>query len=220
MAIGRFFRLLAEACLFAPDLWEKTARAAAEEAAQDGVALTFAPMLDVARDPRWGSIVEGPARTPGCVADRRGQDAGFQGRDLLRRQRCRHGQAFLRLWRRDRRPRIRLGRHIREKAARNLSAAVLGGRRGGTAAIMPAFIDIAGVPMTANAGLLQGWLSGVVGFEGVMISDYNAVAELLNHGVAADLVEAAALALKAGVDIDMTSGAYARACPRRSIAVS
>ena len=67
--------------------------------------------------------------------------------------------------------------------------------------------------MTANAKLLQGWLRGVVGFEGVVISDYNAVAELLNHGVAADLVEAAALALNAGVDIDMTSGAYVQCLP-------
>ncbi len=67
--------------------------------------------------------------------------------------------------------------------------------------------------MTANAKLLQGWLRGVVGFEGVLISDYNAVAELLNHGVAADLVEAAALALNAGVDIDMTSGAYVQRLP-------
>ena len=83
----------------------------------------------------------------------------------------------------------------------------------GTAAIMPAFIDVAGAPMTANAKLLQGWLRGVVGFEGVLISDYNAVAELLNHGVAADLVEAAALALNAGVDIDMTSGAYVQCLP-------
>ena len=83
----------------------------------------------------------------------------------------------------------------------------------GTAAIMPAFIDVAGAPMTANAKLLQGWLRGVVGFDGVLISDYNAVAELLNHGVAADLVEAAALALNAGVDIDMTSGAYVQCLP-------
>ena len=78
---------------------------------------------------------------------------------------------------------------------------------------MPAFIDVSGAPMTANAKLLQGWLRGVVGFEGVLISDYNAVAELLNHGVAADLVEAAALALNAGVDIDMTSGAYIQCLP-------
>ena len=67
--------------------------------------------------------------------------------------------------------------------------------------------------MTANVKLLQGWLRGVAGFQGVVISDYNAVAELLNHGVAADLVEAAALALNAGVDIDMTSGAYIACLP-------
>ena len=78
---------------------------------------------------------------------------------------------------------------------------------------MPAFIDVSGAPMTANAKLLQGWLRGIVGFDGVLISDYNAVAELLNHGVAADLVEAAALALNAGVDIDMTSGAYIQCLP-------
>jgi beta-glucosidase len=83
----------------------------------------------------------------------------------------------------------------------------------GVAAIMPAFIDVAGMAMTANAKLLQDWLRGVAGFEGVLISDYNAVAELLNHGVAADLVEAAALALNAGVDIDMTSGVYVKSLP-------
>src|SRR6202034_1309894 len=83
----------------------------------------------------------------------------------------------------------------------------------GVAAIMPAFIDVAGAAMTANAKLLQGWLRGVIGFDGVLISDYNAVAELLNHGVAADLVEAAASALNAGVDIDMTSGAYIQCLP-------
>ena len=79
---------------------------------------------------------------------------------------------------------------------------------------MPAFIDVAGMAMTANAKLLQGWLRRVVGFDGVVISDYNAVAELIDHGVAADLVEAAALALNAGVDIDMTSGAYSSGSAR------
>ena len=78
---------------------------------------------------------------------------------------------------------------------------------------MPAFIDIAGAPMTANAPLLQGWLRGDLGFDGVLISDYNAIAELLNHGVAGDIAEAAALALNAGVDIDMTSNAYVRGLP-------
>ena len=77
---------LAEACLFAPDLWEKTARAAAEEAAQDGVAMTFAPMLDVARDPALGTHRREPGRGPvGGVGDRRGQDAGLAGPRPCRR---------------------------------------------------------------------------------------------------------------------------------------
>ena len=73
---------------------------------------------------------------------------------------------------------------------------------------MPGFNDIAGIPMTAHAPLLRDWLRGQAGFDGVIISDYNAIAELIRHGVAGDLVEAAALALKAGVDIDMMSSAY------------
>jgi beta-glucosidase len=83
----------------------------------------------------------------------------------------------------------------------------------GAAAVMPAFTDLAGVPVTANQELLRGWLRGRFGFKGVIISDYNAVAELMHHGIAADLAEAAALALKAGVDIDMMADAYRRGLP-------
>ena len=206
---------LAEACQFAPDLWEKTARVAAEEAAEDGVALTFAPMLDVARDPRWGRIIESPGEDTWIACQMAtAKTRGFQGPDLAAQDSvaatakhlCAYGAVMA----------------GREYASAELSdrtlheiylppfAAAVAAR---TAAIMPAFIDVSGAPMTANAGLLQGWLREIVGFEGVLISDYNAVAELLNHGVAADLVEAAALALNAGVDIDMTSGAYIECLP-------
>ena len=76
---------LAEACQFAPDLWERTARVAAEEAAEDGVALTFAPMLDVARDPRWGRIIESSRRGHlGRIPDGGGQDAGLPGTQSCR----------------------------------------------------------------------------------------------------------------------------------------
>src|SRR5271155_3765834 len=203
---------LAEACLFAPDLWEQTARAAAEEATQDGVALTFAPMLDVARDPRWGRIVEGPGEDAWVASQMAAaKTLGFQGRDLAAadslaataKHFCAYGA-------------VTAGREyasvdVSERTLREIyllpfSAAVAAG----TAAVMPAFIDLAGAPMTANAPLLRGWLLGELGFDGVLISDYNAVAELMNHGVAADAVEAAALALKAGVDIDMTSDCYVR----------
>jgi beta-glucosidase len=78
---------------------------------------------------------------------------------------------------------------------------------------MPAFTDLAGIPMTADRELLRGWLRGRWGFQGVIISDYNAIAELMHHGIAADLTEAAAHALKAGVDIDMMADAYRRGLP-------
>ena len=206
---------LAEACAFDPDLWERTARAAAEEAAADGVALTFAPMIDVARDPRWGRIVESPGEDPWVAsALAAAKTRGFQGRDLAAadsiaataKHFCAYGA-------------VTAGREyasvdVSDRALREtyfppFSAAVAAG----IAAIMPAFTDIAGVPMTANAALLKGWLRKRTGFDGVLISDYNAVAELLNHGVAADLPEAAALALNAGVDIDMASGAYVQGLP-------
>ncbi len=206
---------LAEACLFAPDLWEKTARAAAEEATQDGVALTFAPMLDVARDPRWGRIVEGPGEDTWVASQlAAAKTRGFQGRDLAGADSlaatAKHFLAY---------GAVTAGREyasadVSERTLREIylppfSAAV----SAGAAAVMPAFIDLAGAPMTANARLLQGWLREELGFGGVLISDYNAVAELMSHGVAADAAEAAALALKAGVDIDMTSNSYVLGLP-------
>jgi beta-glucosidase len=83
----------------------------------------------------------------------------------------------------------------------------------GVSAVMPAFHDLAGIPMTANAALIKGWLRRRLGFGGVIVSDYNAIAELIRHGIAADLAQAAALALNAGVDIDMMAGAYRHGLP-------
>jgi beta-glucosidase len=78
---------------------------------------------------------------------------------------------------------------------------------------MPAFTDLAGVPLTMHATLLRGWLRQRLGFDGVIVSDYNAIGELVRHGVAADLTEAAVHALKAGVDIDMMADAYRQGLP-------
>src|ERR1700735_4539840 len=206
---------LAEACQFSPDLWEKTARAAAEEAAQDGVALTFAPMLDVSRDPRWGRIIEGPGEDPWVASQiAAAKTRGFQGQDLADAHSlaatAKHFLAY---------GGVTAGREyasvdvsdrtLREIYLPPFSAAVA--ER--TAAVMPAFMDIAGAPMTANAPLLPGWLRGDLGFQGVVISDYNAIVELLKHGVAGDVAEAATLALNAGVDLDMTSNVYTRGLP-------
>jgi beta-glucosidase len=206
---------LAEACAFDADLWERTARAAAVEGAADGVALTFAPMLDVSRDPRWGRIVESPGEDAWVASQwATAKTRGFQGADLTSatgmattaKHFCAYGA-------------VTAGREyasvdvsdrtLAEVYAPPFAAAIAAG----AVAVMPAFMDIAGAPMTANAALLDGWLRRRMGFEGVIVSDYNAVAELLKHGVAADLADAAALALNAGVDIDMTSGAYAAGLP-------
>jgi len=201
---------LAEACLFAPDLWEKTARAAAEEATEDGVALTFAPMLDVARDPRWGRIIESPGEDPWVACQMAAaKTRGFQGQDLAAQDSIAATAKHLCAYGAVTAGREYASADVSERTLRELYlppfAAAVHAR---VAAIMPAFIDVAGVAMTVNGNLMQGWLRGAAGFDGVVISDYNAVAELLHHGVASDLVEAAALALNAGVDIDMTSNAY------------
>jgi beta-glucosidase len=206
---------IGEAASFDPDLWMLTAREAAKEAAADGVAATFAPMLDVSRDPRWGRSVEGPGEDPwlACLVAR-AKTEGFQGSGLAQadslaavaKHFCAYGP-------------VTAGREyasvdISERSLREIhlppfAAAVAAG----VALIMPAFTDLAGVPMTANAAMLKGELRGRLGFDGVIVSDYNAVAELLRHGVAADLIEAAALALNAGVDIDMMADAYRRGLP-------
>src|SRR5690606_3007533 len=83
----------------------------------------------------------------------------------------------------------------------------------GAAALMPSFNDLAGIPMTANRAVLRDLVRGRWAFDGVMISDYGAIGELIQHGVAPDLAAAAALAMQAGVDIDMMAGAYSRGLP-------
>jgi beta-glucosidase len=206
---------LAEAALFDPEAWALTAREAAREAAADGIVMSFAPMLDISRDPRWGRTVEGPGECA-WVGQRMAEAKvhGFQGTDLaaadsvaaVAKHFCGYGA-------------VTAGREyasvdvsertLLEVHAPPFAAAV----SAGVAAVMPAFTDLAGIPMTAHAGMLRGLLRQRLGFDGVLVSDYNAVAELIQHGVAADLIEAATLALKAGVDIDMVSGAYLEGLP-------
>ena len=206
---------LAEAGVFDADIWEKTAQAAAAEAAADGVSLTFAPMVDVARDPRWGRIVESPGEDPWVASEfAAAKTRGFQ----LRGRPAAGGVAAT-------------AKHLggygavtagREYASIDVSERTLhevhlpafaAAVAAGVAAVMPAFTDLAGLPMTANQPLLQGWLRARQAFDGVLISDYNAIAELCEHGVAADTVQAAALALRAGIDVDMASEAYVQGLP-------
>ncbi len=206
---------LGEAALFDPETWALTARESAKEAAAEGVAMTFAPMLDVSRDPRWGRSVEGPGEDPWLGARiAEAKVRGFQGAGLaaadalaaVAKHYCAYGAVTAG---RDYASVDISERTVREVHMPPFAAAVASG----VAAVMPAFTDLAGIPMTANRELLRGWLRGRWGFKGVIVSDYNAIAELMHHGIAADLAEAAAHALKAGVDIDMMADAYRRGLP-------
>src|SRR6266478_9294654 len=206
---------LGEAALFDPETWALTARESAKEAAAEGLAMTFAPMLDVARDPRWGRSVEGPGEDAWLGARiAEAKVRGFQGAGLaaadalaaVAKHYCAYGAVTAG---RDYASADISERTLREVYMPPFAAAVASG----VAAVMPAFMDLAGIPMTANKELLRGWLRGRWGFKGVIVSDYNAIAELMNHGIAGDLAEAAAHALKAGVDIDMMADAYRRGLP-------
>ncbi len=199
-----------EAGAFDPDLWARTARAAATEAAADGQDLTFAPMLDVARDPRWGRTCEGPGEDP-WVAARFGEAKvrGYQGAGLdapdavggCAKHFCGYGAVTAG---REYAPSDVSERTVREVYLPPFEAAV----HSGVSAIMPSLSALNGVPMTANTPLLEGWLRGRIGFDGLVISDYGAVRELVNHGIAGDEAEAAALGIKAGCDVDMMGYAY------------
>ncbi|HEX2790260.1 MAG TPA: glycoside hydrolase family 3 N-terminal domain-containing protein [Steroidobacteraceae bacterium] len=206
---------LGEAALFDPDAWELTARESATEAAADGIAMAFAPMLDVSRDPRWGRSAEGPGEDPWLGAQiAAAKVRGFQGSDLaaagavaaVAKHYCAYGPVTAG---RDYASVDISERSVHEVHLPPFAAAIAAG----VAAVMPAFTDLAGIPMTAHAGLLRGLLRERLGFDGVIVSDYNAIAELIQHGVAADLTEAATLALKAGVDIDMMANAYRLGLP-------
>src|ERR1700737_3774470 len=206
---------LGEAALFDPEMWALTARESAKEAAAEGLAMTFAPMLDVSRDPRWGRSVEGPGEDPWLGARiAEAKVRGFQGADLaaadsiaaVAKHYCAYGAVTAG---RDYASADISERTLREVHMPPFAAAVASG----VAAVMPAFTDLAGIPVTANRELLRGWLRGRWGFKGVIISDYNAIAELMHHGIAADLAEAAAHALKAGVGIGMRGDAYRRGLP-------
>jgi beta-glucosidase len=206
---------LGEAGLFDPETWERTAREAAIESAADGLAMTFAPMLDISRDLRWGRTAEGPGEDPWLGAlFATAKVRGFQGKDLasdqcvaaVAKHFCAYGP-------------VQGGREyasvdISERTLHEVhlppfAAAVAAG----VVSVMPSFTDLAGIPMTAHRALLRGYLRERLGFDGVLVSDYNAIGELIRHGVAADLADAAALALKAGVDIDMMADAYRRGLP-------
>lgn len=206
---------LAEAASFDPHLAERTARAAAVEASASGLHWTFAPMVDVARDQRWGRVAEGAGEDVylgEVMAAARVR--GFQGRDLKADDSMlatpKHFAGYGAVMAGLEYNSVEMSEAtLRETHLPPFQASFAAG----ALTTMSAFNDINGVPATANRRLLTDVLRGEWGFKGVVISDYTADQELVAHGYAADDRDAARLALLAGIDISMQSGLYIRYLP-------
>ncbi len=194
---------LGEASSFDPDAAEATARAAGQEAAAFGINWTYAPMVDIARDPRWGRIAEGSGEDPylgSLMAAARVR--GFQ-QNIFATAKHFAGYGAAEAGREYNETEISQ-RTMREIYLPPFKAAV----DAGVASLMSAFNDIAGVPASGNAWLTDTVLHREWGFKGFVVSDWTSVAELINHGVAGSQAEAGRRALTAGVDMDMQSGIY------------
>lgn len=203
---------LGQAASWNPDLVREAARIAALEARSQGVHWTFAPMIDISRDPRWGRIAESFGEDPyltGLLGN--AMIEGFQTEDLSG-----HGAI------------LACAKHFvgygasesgRDYSATNIPANELRNvylepfRRAveaGVATLMTSFSDLDGIPATANGALVNGVLRQEWGFGGLVVSDWNAVNELIVHGLCEDSCSAAAEAILAGVDMEMAGDAYAR----------
>src|SRR5438876_5864428 len=206
---------LASAGSFDPQLIEQAERVAAKEATASGIKWTFAPMVDIARDPRWGRIVEGAGEDPylgSTVAAARVR--GFQGKDLADPEGlvacAKHYVAY---------GATEGGRDyntvdISEQLLREVYLPPFhSALDAGVGTLMSAFNDLNGIPATANHHTLTEILRGEWKFNGFVVSDYNAVHELIPHGTAADDSQATLEALTAGVDMDMADGDYAKYIP-------
>jgi beta-glucosidase len=201
---------LGEAASFDPSAAERAAEIAAREASAAGVRWTFAPMVDIARDARWGRITEGAGEDPYLgAAFARARVRGFQGTDYSAPDRvvacAKHWVAY---------GAVEAGRDyntvdVSERTLREIyfppfKAAL----DAGVGTFMSAFNDLNGVPASANPFTLTDVLRGEWKFDGIVVSDYTSVEELIKHGVAADGKDAARLALNAGVDMEMVSRLY------------
>ncbi len=198
------------AASFDPELVVKLGRISAEEASTAGVRWFYSPMVDISRDARWGRTAEGAGEDPYLgAAMARAYIRGYQGDDLSKPGRVaasvKHFAAY---------GAAEAGREynttdmseirLRQVYLPPYQAAV----QAGAATMMSAFNSLNGVPASANPFLLSKVLRGEWGFNGFVVSDYTAVMELMNHGIALDPATATRKAITAGVDVDMMSHFY------------
>ncbi len=201
---------LGEAASWDPSVVERADSIAAAEASAAGIRWTFAPMVDIARDPRWGRIVEGSGEDPFLGAAMAAAAVrGFQGTNYSRPDKmvacAKHWVAYgAAEGGRDYNTTEVSERTLREIYFPPFKAAV----DAGVGTVMSAFNDLDGIPCTANSFILTDVLRREWHFDGIVVSDYKGVKELMTHGVAANGEAAAARALTAGVDMEMVSRLY------------
>lgn len=202
---------LAQACSWNPELAKQASGVAAREASSSGIDWTFSPMIDIARDPRWGRVAEGYGEDPYTNAVFTvAAVEGYQGEDLSQKGNI---AACLKHY-------IGYGASVggRDYSYTEISDQTLwdtymppyeAGVKAGVATVMSAFNDINGTPATANHHLLTEILKNRWKHDGFVVSDWNSVQQLITQGVAADRKEAALKALTAGVEMDMGDNVYA-----------
>lgn len=201
---------IAEAGSFDTELFEKTAQMAAKESRAHGVAWHFAPMIDVARDARWGRVSEGPGEDPHLVSEfARAKVRGLQNdhstpenyvaaclKHYVAYGACESGRDY---------NTTSMAPHI---LYNNYLAPFKAAVEEGAQTVMASFNDLNGVPCTVNPFTLRKMLKETYGLEGFVVSDANAIRECVVHGIAADEPEAGVQAANGGLDMDMGTGIY------------
>lgn len=201
---------LACACTWNTDAVRESARIAAAEAAAMGIAWTFSPMCDISADPRWGRVSEGSGEDPYLGAKMSAAMVeGYQGQDLADSSTIlacvKHFAAYgAPEAGRDYNTVDMSERMFRDRYLPPYKAAI----EAGAGTVMTSFNDFDAIPASGNTKILKDILRDELGFDGFVVSDYNAVTEMIKHGVAADAKEAAYKALKAYLDMEMVSGSY------------
>jgi len=206
---------LGQAATWNPEVVRQGASVAAREAARSGINWTFAPMIDITRDPRWGRIAESPGEDPYLASELAvAMVEGFQGDDLsapgtiaaCAKHFAGYGAAES--------GRDYATTNIPENELRNVhlrpfKAAV----DAGVVTLMASFSDLSGVPATGNEFLMREVLRDEWGFDGFVVSDWNSIHQLAVHGLTADDNESALAAATAGVDMDMAGNVYESQLP-------
>ena len=201
---------LAESCSWDLKLLEKTAKVASKEASSIGLNWTFAPMIDVSRDPRWGRVAEGNGEDTYLASKiTTARVKGIQGDDLADPQTllscAKHFAAYGA-------PQAGRDYHTVDMSEITLRNVYLppfkSAVQAGAATFMTAFNELNGVPATANPFLLDQILRKEWGFDGFVVTDYTSVNEMIHHGNVNTLQEAGEEAIKSGVDMDMQGGVF------------